>query len=87
MSTLIPINWKLDDNANCGERPWNGQAPNTGDPLHAQDNLSGGFRSVHAGGAHFSLADGSTRFLSESIDYKTYQHLGCRNDGQVIGEL
>jgi prepilin-type N-terminal cleavage/methylation domain-containing protein/prepilin-type processing-associated H-X9-DG protein len=85
MSTLIPINWPIDDNANCGERTW-GQPPNQGDPLHAQDNLSGGFRSLHAGGSHFALADGSVRFLSESIDYKLYQHLGCRHDNQAIGE-
>lgn len=87
MSTLIPINWKIDDNANCGDRPWPGQTPNTGDPLHAQDNLAKGFRSLHIGGAHFAFVDGSVHFLSESIDYKTYQHLGCRNDAQVLGEF
>ena len=86
MSTLIPINWPIDDNANCGDRPWPGQTPNTGDPLHAQDNLAKGFRSKHSGGAHFTFVDGSVHFLSASIDYKTFQHLGCRNDGQVIGE-
>lgn len=86
MSTLIPINWPIDDNANCGIRPFPGQSPNVGDPLHAEDNLSSGFRSLHVGGAHFAFVDGSVHFLNQSIDYKTYQHLGCRNDGQTVGE-
>jgi prepilin-type N-terminal cleavage/methylation domain-containing protein len=48
-------------------------------------NLSWGFRSRHAGGAHFLLVDGSVHFISENIDYVTYQRLGGRKDGQTIG--
>lgn len=44
-----------------------------------------GFKSLHAGGAQFVLADGSVQFLSENIDYETYQMLGDRRDGRVIG--
>ncbi len=50
-------------------------------------NLSWGFRSSHVGGAHFLLCDGSVRFVSENLDYRTYQNLGTRNDGKVIGEF
>lgn len=44
------------------------------------------FGSAHVGGAHFSLADGSVRFVSESIDAITYGRLAQRNDGQTVGE-
>lgn len=48
---------------------------------------SNGFKSRHVGGAQFALADGSARFISENIDYMTYQRLGDRRDGQTVGEF
>ncbi|MDB5343454.1 MAG: xcpT 37 [Schlesneria sp.] len=50
-------------------------------------NTSMGFKSRHVGGAHFLLGDGSIRFISENVDYNTYQKLGDRRDGQVVGEF
>lgn len=51
-------------------------------------NISFGFRSRHTGGAHFLFVDGSVRFLSQNIDHQsTYQRLGGRADGQVVGEF
>ena len=47
---------------------------------------SQGFKSRHTGGAQFVLCDGSARFISETIDYRTYQRLGDRRDGQVVGD-
>ena len=44
---------------------------------------SQGFKSRHTGGAHFVMCDGSVHFLSENIDYMTYQMLGDRRDGQT----
>jgi len=42
------------------------------------------FRSVHAGGAHFVMCDGSVHFLSEYIDFPTYQALSSRAGGEVV---
>jgi prepilin-type processing-associated H-X9-DG protein len=39
------------------------------------------------GGAHFLLCDGSVRFISENIDYLTYQRVGDRRDGAVVGDF
>ena len=44
------------------------------------------FKSQHKGGAQFVLVDGSVQFLSESIDYVTYNRLGDRRDGSPLGE-
>ncbi len=48
-------------------------------------NLSWGFRSKHPGGAQFLLVDGSVRFISETVNYQTYQRLGGRRDGNSVG--
>tara|TARA_R110002049_G_scaffold4601_4_gene31948 strand:+ start:223206 stop:224375 length:1170 start_codon:yes stop_codon:yes gene_type:complete len=42
--------------------------------------------SHHSGGIHCSMADGSVRFLSESIDRNLYWALGSRNGGEVVSE-
>ena len=43
--------------------------------------------SFHVSGAQFGFADGSTHFLSETIDFETYQNLGARDDGNILGEF
>lgn len=48
---------------------------------------SQGFKSSHTGGAQFVLCDGSVRFIGENIDMVTYQRLGDRKDGEVVGEF
>lgn len=45
---------------------------------------SQGFKSLHVGGAQFVMCDGSVQFLSENIDYLTYQYLGDRKDGNPV---
>jgi prepilin-type N-terminal cleavage/methylation domain-containing protein len=47
----------------------------------------GGFGSPHEGGAHFSLADGSIRFISARVDGETFRRLANRRDGQIVGEF
>ncbi len=46
--------------------------------------ISFGFKSKHTGGANFVFADGSVHFLTQGINHRTYQALGCRNDGSVV---
>ncbi|VTR93621.1 Uncharacterized protein OS=Planctomyces brasiliensis (strain ATCC 49424 / DSM 5305 / JCM 21570 / NBRC 103401 / IFAM 1448) GN=Plabr_2514 PE=4 SV=1: N_methyl_2: SBP_bac_10 [Gemmata massiliana] len=56
-------------------------------PFNRHNNTStvyGAFRSEHTGGASFVFADGSVRFVPESIDNTTYQRLSTRAGGEVI---
>jgi prepilin-type N-terminal cleavage/methylation domain-containing protein/prepilin-type processing-associated H-X9-DG protein len=43
-----------------------------------------GARSKHEGGVNVALADGSVRFVSDSIDLVTWRALGTRANGEVI---
>ncbi|TWT34761.1 DUF1559 domain-containing protein [Blastopirellula retiformator] len=61
--------------------------PNSASPdiLFHGDGVMGA-RSQHPGGAMVSLADGSVRFVGETVDLSTWRNLFARNDGQVPGE-
>lgn len=52
-------------------------------PLPA--NRVGGFGSFHPGGANFLLGDGSVHYLRDTINFRVYQLLGNRRDGEPIG--
>ncbi|MCA9115081.1 MAG: DUF1559 domain-containing protein [Planctomycetaceae bacterium] len=43
-----------------------------------------GFRSDHTGGAHFLFADGSTHFVSDSINQTVYQSLSTISGSEVV---
>jgi prepilin-type N-terminal cleavage/methylation domain-containing protein/prepilin-type processing-associated H-X9-DG protein len=43
--------------------------------------------AFHTGGANLALADGSVRFLQESISFATFAQLVTRNGGEVVGPL
>jgi len=43
-----------------------------------------GFVSMHAGGANFLFADGSVKFLKNTIGLPIYCALGSRNGGEVV---
>jgi prepilin-type N-terminal cleavage/methylation domain-containing protein len=45
------------------------------------------YTSFHVGGAHFLLADGSVRFLSENMNLNLLKSLGTRAGGEVVGEF
>jgi len=46
----------------------------------------GGFGSFHTGGAVFTFADGSTKFLTEAIDPGLFRQFGNRADGELLLE-
>ncbi len=63
----------------------------TGYPINSTDAVGWmyrcGFTSFHTGGSHFTLGDGSVRFISENIALTTLQNLTNISDGKVIGEF
>ena len=80
-STRYPPNTDQADMMNyCFDKP---EAPCTAGGsiryLHA--------RSRHPGGANLALADGSVRFVSETVDTVTFRLLGSRDDGLPIGQF
>jgi prepilin-type N-terminal cleavage/methylation domain-containing protein/prepilin-type processing-associated H-X9-DG protein len=77
-ATTAPINFPT-----CPNEPGYGTVCN----LTNDWNTSMGFKSRHEGGAHFTLADGSVRFISENLDHVTYQKLGDRHDNRSVGEF
>ncbi|MEZ6125286.1 MAG: DUF1559 domain-containing protein [Planctomycetaceae bacterium] len=43
-------------------------------------------RSRHVGGVQVTLADGSSRFVSENIDTQLWQWVGSKREGKTVGE-
>ncbi|HWL07525.1 MAG TPA: DUF1559 domain-containing protein [Planctomicrobium sp.] len=84
-SALYPPNTMIPDVAGygvCAERlP---QAPSRANQSSGM-NLSA--RSMHTGGAHITLADGSVRFVSQNINTSTFNALGTRAMGELVGEF
>jgi prepilin-type processing-associated H-X9-DG protein len=78
VTTIIPLNFRVPE-----QMTWTGCS----DPLnyYANWNVSWGFGSRHTAGANFAFADGSVHFINNGIDRRTYNLLGCRNDGQTLG--
>jgi prepilin-type N-terminal cleavage/methylation domain-containing protein len=46
-----------------------------------------GFGSFHTGGAIFTFADGSTRFITNTIEPELFRKFGNRADGELLSEL
>jgi len=71
---------------------WAPGNPNLPSPVNAGGSfftewISRGFNSGHVGICHFTMADGSVRALSENISHRTYNALGSRAGGEVVGEF
>jgi prepilin-type N-terminal cleavage/methylation domain-containing protein/prepilin-type processing-associated H-X9-DG protein len=56
------------------------------DPARIGEDGKYSFRSAHSGGVNFVFADGSVKFLRQSISMATYQALGSRAGGEVVGD-
>ncbi|TWU26592.1 Type II secretion system protein G precursor [Novipirellula galeiformis] len=73
----------INDNACCG---WD-SPPNSRAQLPSRLGEWSTSGSLHPGGAQFTLADGSVRFLSDSTESTIMLRLGYIADGQVLGEF
>ena len=73
LSTNTPPNYGLAYLDNCSPTA----------PVNNSTCLNGfsGFNSMHPGGLNMSTADGAVRFISETIDYAIWNHLGDKDDG------
>lgn len=58
-----------------------------GNTFQTAANRASGFSSLHVGGAHFLLGDGSVRFISENINSLNYIYLAGISDGNIVGEF
>jgi prepilin-type processing-associated H-X9-DG protein len=84
--TTVPLNWKISKST---AGTWTGDCATScpGTPaVNCMWNwgVTWGFKSNHSGGANFAFCDGSVQFIRDSIDMRTYNLLGCRNDGAVF---
>ena len=74
-TTIVPINQRSDaPGGGCGTSAL---------PGSQNWDVSWGFKSRHTGGANFLFGDGSVKLITQTINHRTYQLLGCRNDGLV----
>ena len=57
-----------------------------GSSCSSPDDRVRNFHSLHTGGAHFQLGDGSVRFVNENINQTVFQALSTIAGGEVISE-
>ena len=80
----VPVNWNsntFDPNLASCNNNWQAPSAPTGCRFSA---AAKGFSSLHPGGSNFSFADGSVRFLKQTIAMPVYCAVGSRAGGEVI---
>ncbi|MFO0821438.1 MAG: DUF1559 domain-containing protein [Pirellulales bacterium] len=83
LSSMAPINFKIPSpfSAASSMVP---PATSYSAYLYYNDRRISAFGSNHPGGANFALADGSVRFLSQTLSLVNLQRLSVRNDGNPV---
>ncbi|MFK7777646.1 MAG: DUF1559 domain-containing protein [Gimesia sp.] len=88
-STLSLDSWAAGGVANIFDTDTAGSSSENGSGVNK--GINGGQYeapgSDHIGGAHFGLADGSVRFISENIDNTTLNRIGTADGGKIPGEF
>ena len=86
MSAFAPVNYQIPvdyDNRHLANPPI---GSSTDFELY-EDRRKCAFGSSHPGGANFALADGSVRFISETIPLPTLQALATRNGHEIVSDF
>ncbi|WP_218934818.1 DUF1559 domain-containing protein [Rosistilla ulvae] len=75
--TVEPLNKNPTTSTNLAEADFGNAAPGGGDTV-------GNFGSYHPGGANFALADGSVRFVGETVDMVIYRAVSTVAGGEAV---
>lgn len=75
--TVEAMNKNPTTSTNLAEGTFNSAAAGGGDTV-------GNFSSYHPGGGNFALADGSVRFIGETIDMVTYRAVSTVSGGEAV---
>ena len=89
-STVEPLNKRITtDSFFDSDNEFDTRASWEGGPHHVSN-----YRSLHPGGANFWFIDGSTRFLSDSIDFNSnpnakgiYQRISTIKGGEIVSDF
>lgn len=76
-TTNVPPNYWLINPRGCPPAP-------VGEVIPYCFRDMSGYNSMHRGGVNVALADGSVRFVGDTVDYVTWQYLGNKNDGKPV---
>jgi prepilin-type N-terminal cleavage/methylation domain-containing protein/prepilin-type processing-associated H-X9-DG protein len=77
MSAYVPINYRIPSPLGTGAQ---------GSFLPSEEQRVCAWGSNHPTGANFTLADGSVRFIEQSIPLITLQQLATRRGGEAVGD-